>query len=57
MTVVGHWRGISEATVEELRAKGCQVERVAGDDGAQTKEIFDALSREGRRFVTFEESC
>lgn len=55
VTVVGHWRGISEATVAELKAKGCQVERIAGQDGAQTKEIFDSLAREGRRFLTFEE--
>ena len=55
VTVVGHWRGVSEATVEELRAKGCQVERIAGQDSSQTKELFDTLAREGRRFLTLEE--
>ena len=55
VTVVGNWRGVSEATVKELKAKGCQVERIASQDGAQTKEIFDTLAQEGRRFLTLEE--
>lgn len=55
MTVVRHWREVSEATVEELKVKGCQVERIAGQDGAQTQEIFDTLAREGRRFLIFKE--
>ena len=56
VTVVGNWRGVSEAIVDELRSKGCCVERIVGQDSAETKEIFDALARDGRRFLTFEEA-
>jgi len=56
VTVVGNWRGVSEATVRELEARGCQVERIAGRDGTHTKEILDTLAREGKRFLTLEES-
>jgi hypothetical protein len=56
VTVVGHWRGVSDATVESLRSSGCRVERIAGQDSAQTKEILDTLARDGKRFLTLKES-
>jgi hypothetical protein len=53
VTIVGRPPGVSQAVEEELRGRGCLVERVAGDDAAGTQSIFDELTRQGRRFLTF----
>ena len=51
VTVIGSSRGVSEATVAELKGKGCRVERVAGADAAETKELLDRMAERKQRFL------
>lgn len=50
VTIVGGPAGVSVEAEEQLRAAGCQVERLAGVDYADTKRILDSLAQSGQRF-------
>ena len=54
VTIVGGPSGVSQEVEDGLRAAGCQVDRIAGEDEAETKQILDALVEQGRRFLAFE---
>ena len=51
VTVVGGPLGVPDSVIEELRASGCLVERVAGDSPEATKALLDQMAEEGRRFL------
>lgn len=51
VTIVGGLAGVSYAAEELLRAAGCQVERLAGADFAETKRMLDDLAESGQRFL------
>ncbi|MFN2165568.1 MAG: N-acetylmuramoyl-L-alanine amidase, partial [Anaerolineae bacterium] len=51
VTIVGGVAGVSYEAEQLLRASGCQVERLAGVDFADTKRILDELADSGRRFL------
>ncbi len=55
VTIVGGPLGVSQEVEDWLKAAGCQVERIAGEDEAGTKQILDELVKQDRRFHTFEE--
>ena len=55
VTIVGGTSGVSEEVENELRAAGCQVERIAGKDDAEMKRILDKMAQQGRRFLSFQE--
>jgi hypothetical protein len=52
VTIVGGPLGVSSASEALLRAAGCKVERVAGENFAETKALLDKMAEEGRRFLT-----
>ncbi|MFZ5917633.1 MAG: N-acetylmuramoyl-L-alanine amidase [Chloroflexota bacterium] len=52
VTIVGGPGGISEEAEGLLRAAGCQVERVAGKNEAETKKLLNDLAKSGKRFLT-----
>ncbi len=56
VTIIGDERGVSADTEEELVARGCRVERIAGDDAESTRRILDRMVRQGRKFSSWEES-
>ncbi|MBC7224867.1 MAG: hypothetical protein H5T59_11455, partial [Anaerolineae bacterium] len=51
VTVIGSSRGVGDEVVADLQAQGCHVERIAGADAAETKEILDKMAEQGRRFL------
>jgi len=53
VTIVGGPAGVPAEAEQQLRAAGCQVERLAGVDYADTKRILDELAESGRRFQSF----
>ncbi len=50
VTIVGGPAGVPPEAEQQLRAAGCQVERLAGVNYADTKRILDTLAEAGRRF-------
>lgn len=52
VTIVGGVAGVSYEGEELLRAAGCQVERLAGADFAETKRMLDDLAQSGQRFLS-----
>lgn len=52
VTLVGGPGGVSMEAEERLRAAGCQVDRVAGEDEAKTKKLLDDLAEAGQRFLS-----
>lgn len=52
VTIVGGAGGVSMETEERLRVAGCQVDRVAGKDEAETKKRLDDLAEVGKRFLS-----
>ncbi|UCC63572.1 MAG: N-acetylmuramoyl-L-alanine amidase, partial [Anaerolineae bacterium] len=52
VTIVGGPGGVSMEIEERLRDAGCQVDRVAGKDEAETKKLLDELAQSGRRFLS-----
>ena len=50
VTIVGGPGGVNVEAEDRLRAAGCQVERVAGRDEVETKEMLDNLAKAGQRF-------
>jgi hypothetical protein len=55
VTIVGGTSGISEEVENQLRAAGCQVERITAKDDAEMKRILDQMAQQGRRFLRFRE--
>jgi hypothetical protein len=54
VTIVGGPLGVPPKVQNQLTAAGCNVERIAGKDEAETKSILDGLVQEGKRFRDFE---
>jgi N-acetyl-anhydromuramyl-L-alanine amidase AmpD len=54
VTIVGGPLGIPRSTEEQLKRAGCQVDRIAGKDEAETKQILDRLVKQGKRFQSFD---
>ena len=55
VTIVGGTSGVSEEVENELKAAGCQVERIVGKDDAEMKRMLDQMAQQGRRFFSFQE--
>jgi len=55
VTIVGGPLGVSKEVEDWLKAAGSKVERIAGQDEADTQRMLDELVQEGRRFQSFEE--
>lgn len=55
VTIVGGPLGVSSQTEALLRAAGSKVERVAGDNFAETKGLLDQMAEQGKRFLTLGE--
>lgn len=53
VTIIGRPPGVPQLVEEGLKARGCQVERIAGDDAAETQRVLDELAHQKRRFLTF----
>lgn len=51
VTIIGGPAGVSADTEETLRLAGCRVQRIAGKNAAQTKELLDTMARQGQRFA------
>lgn len=51
VTVIGPARGVSDQVVADLAAQGCHVERIAGADAGEIKEILDRMAEQRRRFL------
>jgi N-acetyl-anhydromuramyl-L-alanine amidase AmpD len=54
VTIVGGPLGIPRSTEDQLKQAGCQVDRIAGRDEAETKQILDRLVQQGKRFQSFD---
>jgi len=54
VTIVGGPMGVPVEVEQRLRSAGCKVERVAGKDEAETKQLLDDMAKTGHRFLTFE---
>jgi N-acetyl-anhydromuramyl-L-alanine amidase AmpD len=52
VTIVGGPGGVDTEVEERLRAAGCQVDRVAGKNEAETKKLLDNLAKSGQRFLS-----
>jgi hypothetical protein len=55
VTIVGGPFGITQGTEDRIKAAGCMVDRIAGEDEADTKRMLDELVQQGRRFQSFVE--
>jgi hypothetical protein len=55
VTIVGGPLGVSKEVEDWLKANGCKVDRIAGKNEAETKQILDDLVRQGKRFQHFDE--
>jgi N-acetyl-anhydromuramyl-L-alanine amidase AmpD len=55
VTIVGGTSGVSEEVESQLKAAGCQVERIVGKDDAEMKRILDAMAQQGKRFYSIRE--
>jgi N-acetyl-anhydromuramyl-L-alanine amidase AmpD len=55
VTIVGGTSGVSQEVESQLKAAGCQVERIVGRDDAEMKRILDQMAQQGRRFLSFQE--
>ncbi len=54
VTIVGGPMGVPLKVENWLRGKGCKIDRIAGRNEAETKEMLNALVAEGQRFQGFE---
>jgi hypothetical protein len=54
VTIVGGPLGIPRSTEDRLKQAGCRVDRIAGRDEAETKQILDHLVQQGKRFQSFD---
>jgi hypothetical protein len=50
VTIVGGALGVPKQVEDRLRAAGCKVERIAGQDEADTLRQLDELVQQGKRF-------
>ncbi|MFN2291470.1 MAG: N-acetylmuramoyl-L-alanine amidase [Anaerolineae bacterium] len=50
VTIVGGPLGISKADEESLRAAGCEIDRIAGEDEEDTRRMLDELVQQNKRF-------
>ncbi len=50
VTIVGGRLGVPQSAEDQLKRAGCQVDRIAGKDEAETKQILDDLAQQGKRF-------
>jgi len=55
VTIIGGVLGVPKKVEDWLVAQGCKVERIAGADEAATKQLLNALVKEGKRFQSFNE--
>jgi len=55
VTIVGGTSGVSEEVEKQLKAAGCQVERIVGKDDAEMKRILDTMAQQGKRFYCIRE--
>lgn len=55
VTIVGGPLGVSKDVEDWLKSVGCKVDRLAGEDEADTKRLLDELVQEGRRFQNLDE--
>jgi predicted nucleic acid-binding Zn-ribbon protein len=55
VTIVGGPLGVSKEVEEWLKANGCKVDRIAGKNESETKQILDELVRRDKRFLHFDE--
>ena len=55
VTIVGGPAGVPKNVEAQLKAAGCQVDRIEGKDEAETKKMLDELALAGKRFQSFEE--
>jgi N-acetyl-anhydromuramyl-L-alanine amidase AmpD len=55
VTIVGGTAGVTKKVEDELRAAGCKVERIAGQDETDTKRQLDELVQQGKRFKSLAE--
>jgi N-acetyl-anhydromuramyl-L-alanine amidase AmpD len=55
VTIVGGPLGVTKAVEDWLKASNCRVDRIAGEDEADTKRLLDELAETGRRFRSFDE--
>jgi N-acetyl-anhydromuramyl-L-alanine amidase AmpD len=55
VTIVGGTSGVPEEVENELKAAGCQVERIVGKDDAEMKRMLDRMAQQGRRFYSLQE--
>jgi hypothetical protein len=53
VTIVGNEQGIGPAIENDLRSAGCKVDRVSGQDGAETQIRLNEMARMGRRFLAY----
>ena len=54
VTIVGGSLGISLKVEDQLREQGCKVDRIAGKNEEETRQMLDALVAKGERFWGFE---
>jgi hypothetical protein len=54
VTIVGGSTGVPAEVEEILRAAGCQVERLAGANETETRQILEQLAAEGKRYKTLQ---
>lgn len=54
VTIVGGPLGIPRSAEDQLKEAGCQVDRIAGRDEAETKQMLDRLVQQGKRFQSFD---
>ena len=52
VTIIGGPGGVPQSAEAELRAAGCQVERIAGADEAETRRMLEQLAAQNKRFRT-----
>ena len=50
VTIVGGSLGISLKVEDQLREQGCKVDRIAGKNEDETRQMLDALVAKGERF-------
>lgn len=55
VTIIGGTSGVPATAEQTLRAAGCQVERLAGRNETETRQILQQLAAQGRRFATLSE--
>ncbi len=51
VTIVGNEQGVSDDMEQALRAAGCKVERVCGQDGEETQKRLSEMAAAGARFL------